>query len=85
MAFYARRAAKAGDFEAGIESGLTAILSSTKFLFRAEPLPITPHRPLAGAAVVAVDDLSLASRLSFLMWSEGPDDAADRARPRRGS
>ena len=60
---------EAGDFEAGIESGLTAILSSTKFLFRAEPAPTnasagTPSR---------VTDLELASRLSFFLWSQGPD------------
>jgi len=67
MSFY-QVGRQAGDFEAGIESGLTAILASTKFLYRAEPLPVMETKP-----VVPVDDLSLASRLSFLMWSEGPD------------
>jgi hypothetical protein len=61
---------QAGDFEAGIESGLTAILSSSKFLFRAEPsaalrAATTGPRP--------VSDLELASRLSFFLWSQGPD------------
>src|SRR5262249_41893493 len=37
MTFYAL-GREHGDFEAGIESGLTSILSSTKFLFRAEPV-----------------------------------------------
>ncbi len=58
----------ARDFEAGIESGLTAILASTKFLFRAETSAadaIDAPRPLT--------DLELASRLSFFLWSEGPD------------
>jgi len=83
MAFY-DAGRKAGDFDAGIESGLTAILSSTKFLYRAEPLPTlvntstsegaAPGGPM-GQPVVPVDDLSLASRLSFLMWSQGPDPA----------
>lgn len=57
-------------FEAGIESALTAVLASPKFLFRAEPLP-------AGAqpgAVYALGDLELASRLAFFLWSQGPDD-----------
>ncbi len=36
MSFYAM-GHEQGGFEAGIEGGLTAILSSTKFLFRAEP------------------------------------------------
>ena len=68
LAFYTM-GRESGDFDAGIEGGLTAILSSTKFLFRAEPAP-------AGAAsgsVHALGDLALASRLSFLLWSEGPD------------
>lgn len=65
-------------FEAGIEGGLTSILSSTKFLFRAEPVSAQPA-PVQTAAkeqapeVVPLDDLALASRLSFLMWSEVPD------------
>jgi hypothetical protein len=58
-----------GDFEAGIESGLTAILSSTKFLFRAEPVATQ-----TADAPTHVTDLELASRLSFFMWSSGPDD-----------
>jgi len=60
---------QSGDFDAGIESGLTAILSSTKFLFRSDPLP--PEA--APGSVVPVAGFALASRLSFLMWSEGPD------------
>jgi len=57
------------DFEAGIESGLTAILSSTKFLYRIE---LAPSSAQSGAAY-PVDELTLASRLSFFLWSEGPD------------
>jgi hypothetical protein len=68
LAFYAM-GRESGDFEAGIESGLTAILSSTKFLFRAEPLPANT---LPGTSA-PLDDLALASRLSFFLWSEGPD------------
>ncbi len=37
MSFYAM-GHEQGGFESGIEAGLTAILSSTKFLFRAEPV-----------------------------------------------
>ncbi|MEJ1962007.1 MAG: DUF1592 domain-containing protein [Gammaproteobacteria bacterium] len=68
MAFYAM-GREAGDFETGIESGLTAILSSTKFLFRAEPVVTTASQ----GAASPVTDLELASRLSFFMWSSGPD------------
>ena len=68
MRFYAM-GRQVGDFDAGIESGLTAILSSTKFLFRAEPAP-QDSRP---GTVYRLSDLQLASRLSFFIWSEGPD------------
>jgi mono/diheme cytochrome c family protein len=68
MAFYAA-GRKAGDFDAGIESGLTAILSSTKFLFRAEPVPAN----IPAGGVYALNDYALASRLSFFLWSTGPD------------
>ncbi len=80
MSFYELGRRSGGDFDAGIESGLTAILSSTKFLYRAEPAP-PDAKP---GTLFAVDDLSLASRLSFFLWSEGPDSelirlaAADR-------
>jgi hypothetical protein len=66
LAFYAR-ARQAQDFEAGIESGLTAILSSTKFLLREVP---TVAR--AGVAE-ALGDLEIASRLAFFLWGAGPD------------
>jgi Protein of unknown function (DUF1592)/Protein of unknown function (DUF1588)/Protein of unknown function (DUF1585)/Protein of unknown function (DUF1595)/Protein of unknown function (DUF1587) len=68
MRFYAM-GRQVGDFEEGIESGLTSILSSTKFLFRAEPAP-AGSRP---GTVYRLSDLELASRLSFFIWSEGPD------------
>lgn len=69
MSFYELGRQAGGNFEAGIESGLTAILSSTKFLYRAEPVP-PGARP---GTLLAVDDVSLASRLAFFLWSEGPD------------
>jgi len=69
MALY-RRARAEGDFEAGIEMALSAVLVSPKFLFRVEPDPpgIPPHTPYR------VSDLELASRLSFFLWSSIPDD-----------
>ena len=65
-------------FEAGIESGLTAILSSTKFLFRTEPVANAPVSVQSAArsvspGAVPLNDLALASRLSFFLWSVGPD------------
>lgn len=70
MAFY-RQGRETGDFEAGIESGLTAILASTKFLLRSTSGDVRTLQ----AGVADLTDLELASRLSFFIWSEGPDEA----------
>jgi len=68
MQFYADGRAE-GDFESGIASAIEAILASPQFLFRLEPVPAggvagQPYR---------LDDLALASRLSFFIWGSGPD------------
>jgi Protein of unknown function (DUF1592)/Protein of unknown function (DUF1588)/Protein of unknown function (DUF1585)/Protein of unknown function (DUF1595)/Protein of unknown function (DUF1587) len=59
-----------GSFDAGIENALVAILSSPKFLYRMER---TPQNLQAGASF-RISDLELASRLSFFLWSQGPDE-----------
>ncbi len=65
------RAARAGDgFEAGVEMALAAVLVSPEFLFRIEQ---DPNGVEAGEAY-RLDDLELASRLSFFLWSSIPDD-----------
>jgi mono/diheme cytochrome c family protein len=59
-----------GDFEAGIQAALPAILASPKFLYRAERTP-------SGTAPGAVHRISandLASRLSFFLLGHPPDD-----------
>ena len=67
----AERADKgSGSFEQGIEQGLTAILASPRFLFRAEIQP-EPDNP---GKIVRVDEWALASRLSYFLWSSLPDD-----------
>ncbi|MCC6235625.1 MAG: DUF1592 domain-containing protein [Verrucomicrobiales bacterium] len=70
LEFY-REAKASGGFEAGIEAALSAVLVSPDFLFRIEPDP----RGIAPGTVYSVDDLTLASRLSFFLWSSIPDDA----------
>ena len=65
-----RKARADGDFDAGIEMALAAVLVSPQFLFRVETDPAglpagTPYR---------VSDLELASRLSFFLWSSIPDE-----------
>jgi mono/diheme cytochrome c family protein len=59
-----------GDFDAAIQSGLMAILSSPKFLYRAE----FPPANLKPGETYRVPDLDLASRLSFFLTSGLPDD-----------
>jgi hypothetical protein len=69
LGFY-RSGRETGDFDTGIRDGLTAILASPKFLYRAERLP--DH--VAANAVYRISDLDLASRLSFFLSGRLPDD-----------
>ena len=67
MKFYDIGRKEAGGFDSGVTELVTAVLSSPDFLYRAistSPTPDQPHQ---------LNDLELASRLSFLLWSEGPD------------
>ncbi len=67
-----------GTFESGIETSIRAMLVSPSFLFRVE------RDPVAGAH--RVNELELASRLSFFLWSSIPDEellaAAEKGRLR---
>jgi len=63
-------ARKTGDFESGIEAGLERILIAPEFLFRIEKDPA--KEPPSKA--YRVNDVQLASRLSFFLWSSIPDD-----------
>ncbi len=63
-------ARKTGTFESGIESGVVAILASTKFLYRSEPLPLNA----APGSIYHLNGIELASRLSFFLWSSIPDE-----------
>ncbi|WP_296305581.1 DUF1592 domain-containing protein [Pseudomonas sp.] len=66
------------DFYKGLEIGLSRLLSSPKFIFRVEGSEVDPANP----ALRRLDDYSLASRISFLLWDLPPDsdllDAAER-------
>jgi mono/diheme cytochrome c family protein len=70
MEFYQSGRGKAGTFEDGIERGLQGILSDPEFVFRSEA---PPSRLRAGQAY-RINDLELASRLAFFLWSTTPDD-----------
>ncbi|MCM8527180.1 MAG: DUF1592 domain-containing protein [Lentisphaeraceae bacterium] len=59
-----------GSFEAGIESALSAILVSRQFLFRVEKDP----KEIKAGGIYKINDVDLASRLSFFIWSSIPDE-----------
>ncbi len=66
-----RSARESGDFEAAVESSLAAVLVSHSFLFRVERDP----EGLPSRATYPLDDVALASRLSFFLHGSIPDDA----------
>jgi Protein of unknown function (DUF1592)/Protein of unknown function (DUF1588)/Protein of unknown function (DUF1587)/Protein of unknown function (DUF1585)/Protein of unknown function (DUF1595) len=69
MSFY--EAGRKTDFDSGIRRALIAVLAHPDFLFRSDQ----PDQDLPPGTVYALPDLSLASRLSFFLWSSLPDDA----------
>jgi hypothetical protein len=69
MPFFEAGRKGAGGFDEGIEVMTAAVLSSPDFLYRA----IAPTQD-SGAAVQELNALELASRLSFFLWSQGPDE-----------
>ena len=68
MPFY-ENGRKAGTFDTGVEQLVTAVLASPDFLYRA----VAPS-PDDQGETFALDDFELASRLSFFLWNQGPDD-----------
>jgi len=68
MSFY-HRGAEEGGFENGVRLALQATLASPGFIFRMERQP----EGLRAGETFAVDDLDLASRLSFFLWGSPPD------------
>jgi len=60
-----------GSYAEGIEVMLRAALQSPNFLYRLELTPATD----ATAKRVPLSQFELASRLSYLIWGSGPDDA----------
>lgn len=70
-------------FEQGVSQAMVAILSSPRFLFRVERG--MPHG--TGEPFSPIDEYSLASRLSYFLWSTMPDEElfalADRGELRK--
>ena len=59
-----------GTFDTGIERALQRILADPEFVFRTETEPAN----LAEGKTWRINDVELASRLSFFLWSSIPDD-----------
>jgi len=70
LPFYRAGRADGGAFEDGIEAALQRLLVDPQFIFRGErePEEVAPGSPYR------LNDLELASRLSFFLWSSIPDD-----------
>ena len=58
-------------FDSGIQFALEGILVDPEFLMRVYREPVTPKR---GETSYRINDLELASRLSFFLWSSVPDE-----------
>jgi hypothetical protein len=69
MNFY-QQGRKDADFETGIQQALARILVAPSFLYRVEEEPAG----LPDGGVYRLQNLELASRLSFFLWSSMPDD-----------
>jgi mono/diheme cytochrome c family protein len=69
MEFYQKGRGE-GSFDTGIQLAVMRLLVDVNFLFRPErdPQGAKPGQPFK------ISDLELASRLSFFLWSSGPDD-----------
>jgi hypothetical protein len=68
---------RTGSFAEGMQASLSRMLASAHFIFRVERTEPDPARP----GMRRLDDWSLASRISFLLWNAPPDfDLLDAAR-----
>ncbi len=56
-------------FEGGVQQAVMAVLASPKFLYRIEGVPANAE----AGKIYHISDVELASRLSFFLWSQGPD------------
>ena len=70
MEFYVAGRTEGGNFDAGIERAVRRLLADPEFIYRRETEPAN----LAPGRSYRVNDLQLASRLSFFLWSSIPDD-----------
>src|SRR5579885_99727 len=70
MDFYQEGRSDGGSFDDGIEALLQRVLADPEFIYRLEPEP----PGLRPGSTYRINDLALASRLSFFLWSSVHDD-----------
>ncbi|MBV9507707.1 MAG: DUF1592 domain-containing protein [Acidobacteriia bacterium] len=70
MRFYEEGRGDGGSFDDGIEAVIERVLADPEFIYRleTEPAGLTPGK------TYRINDLALASRLAFFLWSSVPDD-----------
>jgi hypothetical protein len=71
LALISAATAKTGSFYKGLGVGLERLLVSPYFIFRVERSEPDPDKPGAQR----IDDYTLATRISFLLWDAPPDEA----------
>ncbi len=71
LAYY--DAAKQDGFETGIRTAIVGILASPHFLFRTDDVAADASAPTA-ETVYRLNDVELASKLAFFLWSSLPDE-----------
>jgi len=69
LLYFYDEGAREGGFEVGLRSAIEAMLVSPHFVFRFERTPAN----VRSGEVFAVNDLDIASRLSYFLWGTGPD------------
>ena len=75
MPFYEAGRQGAGSFDQGVEQVVAAVLASPEFLYRAIIGPQSRGpKNAAPNGEFPLTDLELASRLSFFLWTTGPDE-----------
>ncbi len=70
LQFFRQGRSEGGSFDSGIQLALERLVVDPEFIFRIYPAP-TGIEP---GEVYALDDVTVASRLSFFLWSSIPDE-----------
>jgi hypothetical protein len=72
--FFDRGRGQGGSFDEGVQFALERVLMDPDFLLRVYRDPPSATRAEAATGAYALNDLEVASRLSFFLWSSVPDE-----------